>query len=436
MTPNSSRILIVDQSLRDMAGHHYEYDLALFRAATAVGVHVIIGAHASVQPLDLLGGNVRAWFQRAWYESHEAPPAPVLAAKPVLGWLPSVIRTPLARWARRLTGLKTAPARTPSGSRFGDEVLALIRAEQFGANGHVLIHTFSIPELDSLIELTRREEGLPSIHIVFRRDAEEPSVAQGPNGGIRGSLTRLSASPSAVATLRLYADTEDLARQYAALVPGLDIGAIPIPHCLPTSEASDATRKEGPLRIVYLGDARHEKGFHLLPDLVDALADKLFPEPRARFVLQGNISVAGDSPGLSAARQRLAAYPPAHVELITEQLGVAAFHDLVRAADIVLLPYDRQAYARRSSGILIQALAAGRVVVVPSGTWLAAQVDQATAVQFGNERSLADAVAVAVDDWPRLSKGARDRADLFRASHDPSRYVAQLLTVRKQSETG
>lgn len=432
MISTSPKILIVDQSLRDMAGHHYEYDLALFRAAVAAGVPIVVGAHASVEPLELLGRNVRAWFQRAWYESHETPAAPVAAPKPVLGWLPSVIRMPLAGLARRLLGARRmVPDQTHTGSGFGEEVLALIRAEEFGPHDHVLVHTFSIPELDRLIELARSRDRLPLIHIIFRRDAEEPSVAAGPNGGIRGSLTRLVASPSALSILRLYADTEDLAEQYAALVPGLHVAAIPIPHCLPSTHADGSARAPGPLRIVYLGDARDEKGFHLLPDVVDGLAGRFFPERRARFILQGNISVAGDSPVLSAARERLAAYPRDRVELITEQLDVAAFHDLVRSADIMLLPYDAHAYERRSSGILMQALAAGRVVVVPAHTWLARQVDPAASVRFGGTTSLADAVAAAVDRWQTLAQEARQRAALFRAEHDPARYIAQLLAAKR-----
>ena len=66
---NAPRILIVDQSLKDMAGHHYEYDAALCRAAAAIGVDMIVGAHASVAPLDLLGDKVRPWFKKAWYET-------------------------------------------------------------------------------------------------------------------------------------------------------------------------------------------------------------------------------------------------------------------------------------------------------------------------------------------------------------------------------
>jgi glycosyltransferase involved in cell wall biosynthesis len=431
MSPKPAKILIVDQSLRDMAGHHYEYDVALFRAAAAAGVPVVIGAHAGVQRLESLGNNVRPWFQRAWYESHAAGAVALpVAPNPLLGWLPAIIRTPLSRVARRIVGpRKLAPAQATTGSGFGADVLALIRAERLGAGDHVLVHTFSIPELDDLIDLARSQRGLPLIHIIFRRDASEPTVADGPRGGIRGSLSRLAASASAVRTLRLYADTDDLARQYAALSPGLDVGVIPIPHCLPPPEGPQPPRAPGPLRIVYLGDARDEKGFHLLADLVDALAGKFFPQGRARFILQGNISVAGDNPVLSHARRRLAAYPGEQVALITEQLDLAAFHDLVRSADIVLLPYDATAYARRSSGILVQALAAGRVVVVPAQTWLARQAEAGGSVAFGTEKSLSDAVAAAVERWPELAGAARRNAAAFRAEHDAARYIAQLLTA-------
>ena len=313
----------------------------------------------------------------------------------------------------------------------GDEVLALVRAERFGADDHVLVHTFSVPELDSLIEIARAHEGLPLIHIVLRRDAEEASVAEGPNGGIRGSFARIAASRFAAATLRLYADTDALAQQYGALARGLPVGVMPIPHCLPPDVPADTARPDGPLRIVYLGDARGEKGFHLLPGVVEVLAGGYLETGRARFVLQANISVAGDDGSLAAARQTLGGYAKEQVELLTEQLDMPAFHALVRSADIVLLPYDRQAYLRRSSGILIQALAAGRVVVVPAGTWMADQVDEAASALFGGAQDLAAAVAAALDRWPALSSAAQRRAASFRIQHDPSRFVAELLAATR-----
>jgi hypothetical protein len=315
------------------------------------------------------------------------------------------------------------PAAPASG--FGAEVLALIRAEALSPGDHVLVHTVSLPELDSLIAVTAHHDGLPRIHVLLRRDADEPAIAYGPDGGIRGSLGRIAASSSAAATLRLYADTEELARQHAALVPGIEVGVLPIPHCL--QPVADAAPPDGPLRIAYLGDARGEKGFHLLADLVDALAPRLFPQRRARFLIQGNVSVAGDSPELAAVRQRLAAYGPDDVTLITDQLDLAAFHALVRGSHIVLLPYERDAYARRSSGIMVQALAAGRVVVVPSATWMARHVDPAASVSFADAAGLAAAVMAAVERWPALAAAAQQNAPVWQAQHDAVRYVSLLL---------
>jgi glycosyltransferase involved in cell wall biosynthesis len=431
MTSISVRLLIVDQSLRDMAGHHYEYDVALFRAAAAAGVPTVIGAHASVQPLEFLGGNVRAWFQRAWYEAQGSQPA---AVEPLRRSLFERARARVRRLlGRRVVDHERAPATGPTRSSFGEEVHQLIHAERFTADDHLLVHTFSIPEFDSLIDMVANQESLPLIHIVFRRDAEEPSVADGPTGGVTASLRRLMSSRSAIRTLRLYADTDDLARQYGELVPGLTVGIVPIPHCLPSREATATIRKPGPLRIVYLGDARDEKGFHLLADVVDTLAKRLFPSGRGRFVFQANVSVAGDSMAQASARRRLAAYSPSEVELITEELPISTFHDLLNDADIVVLPYDSASYARRSSGILAQALAAGRVVIVPAGTWMARQVHPSASLLFA-EGGLAAAVEAAVEGWDELSRAAQDRAAQWRAEHDPEKFLAQLLGARRQTK--
>src|SRR5207249_2422257 len=61
------------------------------------------------------------------------------------------------------------------------------------------------------------------------------------------------------------------------------------------------------------------------------------------------------------------------VELITEPLSSKEYWDLLSSGDIVLLPYDRDSYYARSSGILAESLAAGIPSLVPAGTWMAKQ---------------------------------------------------------------
>lgn len=420
MIKRPPRLLIVDQSLRDAGGHHYEYDLALFRAAVEKGVPTLIGAHRSAVKLEHLGDAVRPWFQRAWYESYgPPPPLPVPAA--LSRHIAARGLRFLKRNARRLLG--SAPP--PPVPGLGGEILMLITRERFRVSDHVLVHTFSVPELDSLIELASERRKLPAIHIILRRDADETLSNLGARGGLRGSLSRLAESPSAMAALRLYADTAALAQQYEILAPGVRFDVMPIPHCLPAREVGH--RREGPLRIVYLGDARDEKGFQFIPEVVEVVGRRFFADARVRFVLQANIGAAGDSSLLVAARDRLAAYPTAQVELISDQLSISAFHDLLWSADIVLLPYDREAYRRRSSGILIQALAAGRVVVVPAGTWMATQIDPEAGVTFDGPADLGNVLVTAVDRWPELSRRAQERAPIWCAEHNAALFIVRLL---------
>ena len=44
------------------------------------------------------------------------------------------------------------------------------------------------------------------------------------------------------------------------------------------------------------------------------------------------------------------------------------------SSDITILPYDRTSYGTRSSGVLVESLAAGIPVIVPAGTWLSRQL--------------------------------------------------------------
>ena len=44
------------------------------------------------------------------------------------------------------------------------------------------------------------------------------------------------------------------------------------------------------------------------------------------------------------------------------------FYGALHQADVILTPYDRAAYRYRSSGVAAQAVAHGKIAVVPAGT--------------------------------------------------------------------
>jgi hypothetical protein len=91
------------------------------------------------------------------------------------------------------------------------------------------------------------------------------------------------------------------------------------------------------------------------------------------FVFQSNYNVVPGEPEAVIALSQLSRYPPEQVELHTSTLSSAQYRKILLSADIMLLPYREDLYYARSSGVLIEALAAGIPVVAPATSWLAKQ---------------------------------------------------------------
>ena len=108
-------------------------------------------------------------------------------------------------------------------------------------------------------------------------------------------------------------------------------------------------------------------------------------------------------------------------------MPVAAFQALVHSADIVLLPYDSDLYRRRSSGILVQALAAGCPVIVPAQSWLAGQPAPGAALEYDTPAELAAAARRAIEEWPALKRAATEGAQAWDGTAAAARFVGLLL---------
>jgi glycosyltransferase involved in cell wall biosynthesis len=169
-----------------------------------------------------------------------------------------------------------------------------------------------------------------------------------------------------------YTDSDDLTEQYNSLeiVP---FHTLPIPVSEEFHRLRRPASQAQPLKIAYVGDARKEKGYHYLPRIVQDLWAEYVETGRITFVIQSNFNVPGGTPPVALARAQLQSYPRDKVTLFTEPLTSAEYRDLVISADIILLPYDRDAYYAGSSGILAEALAAGVPCIVPDGVWMAKQ---------------------------------------------------------------
>ena len=134
----------------------------------------------------------------------------------------------------------------------------------------------------------------------------------------------------------------------------------------------NARRSRCAYDFTYLGDARDEKGFGALPAMV-AAAGGGGPNP-VSLVSQGYTAFDNTDPAMLVALQLLRRKPG--VSLVERSLSSSDYNRYLLDSDCILVPYDAQNYAARSSGIFAQAAAAGKPAIVPGGSWMAHYIDR------------------------------------------------------------
>jgi glycosyltransferase involved in cell wall biosynthesis len=227
--------------------------------------------------------------------------------------------------------------------------------------------------------------------------------------------------------VRFYADTRELAADYAALA-GFPFGVLPIPFRADLIPAAPPRLPTDPLRVLFLGELRAEKGFTRLPALVRA-ADAEGGERRVRFVVPGALHPEERAPAVLAALAELESYPAARVErpFRTGFVPAADYYRLLASADVVLCPYDARAYRARSSGVFAEAVAAGKPTIVPAGTWMATEQEPGTGETFADDRDLAAALRRVCADYAAYHAEARAAREWWLAHHSPENLLARLL---------
>lgn len=240
---------------------------------------------------------------------------------------------------------------------------------------HVFIPTAGLTEILGILECFRNSSRIlkTNWHFLFRRNIFQGtriqySIQQEQMRGLRNAFQTVLEG-LANEKVFFYTDTNELTEQFAELKIA-KFTTLPIPH---THPASSHKINEKKIIISYLGDARTEKGYHFLPDVVDDLWQKYVKTGEVIFKIQSNFNIPGGEPKSALARNMLSIFPSDKIALMTNGLSQKEYSDLLLGSNIILLPYDENNYYARSSGILAEALAAGIPVVVPARTWMSRQ---------------------------------------------------------------
>lgn len=176
-------------------------------------------------------------------------------------------------------------------------------------------------------------------------------------------LARIAAHPAFGRRVFLWSETVALGVVLGDRL-GRPVPALPLPTPPWAMEIDMATAGD-PFTIVFLGEARLDKGALELPEIAAALLAG-GATGAVRVVVQRVAPFGGFDEALEDAFARLAAIPG--VEIVEGALSDAGYRALLARAHAVLLPYRAENYLLRGSGVMIEALAAGRVLLTTDGT--------------------------------------------------------------------
>ena len=165
-----------------------------------------------------------------------------------------------------------------------------------------------------------------------------------------------------------------------------------------------ADRTAGSPLIVCAGFANRAKGYHLLPEAIA----RVLGRRDVRFLVHGIVDGTDDAEG-QATFDRLRQLGP-RVSTTNERLETSQYHELLAKADLVLMPYDPDAYRERGSGLFAEARFMGVPVIAPHA---AAFAHEAFRGGWGvpiREHSAADVACAVIEACDRLDE-LRDRLD-------------------------
>lgn len=391
------RFILIDQSITGEGGHYLTYARAVIDSAVDEGFCPVLCVN---QRFNATGNLPYCIYPIFRYTSLESTSSFRLRNSGTdkytntKGYLwGGIVKPIIQRIARSVLGEHYYGVRAkfslPDSMRSGDvreqaykstcflqDLLVLFSKLELDMSDVVFFPTISFVELHGLEQALRTLDWtrFPPVHLLFRWNP-----FRGRQENYEKELQQMIFEKNCfrgcedIGILHFYTDSERLAEQYNCF-SRCRFSVLPIPHT--DCAAGNSWQKKERWILSYLGDARPEKGFLLLPKIVEAL-----PDEEVQFQIQANFNIPGGEGGIAACRRKLSRKK--NVVLYKSVLDAKEYASALRKTDIVLILYDPKQYYARSSGIFAEAMAAGIPTLVPADTWMSVQLCRGRYTQIG-----------------------------------------------------
>jgi glycosyltransferase involved in cell wall biosynthesis len=375
-----ARVFLVDPSARDFRGH-FRKQLAAFAAMLAPEERYAVVNRNWSGGATIGGASVVPWFRWALVDLRGVSPRGLArrsrdATRRRLQSLgvSKEFASPFAYCAKHLVwsgaalGAKASALWQPWRLRpdlhghcqsiYRSELRRLVKEFRWGPRDHVVMPTTDQQLLLGALSVyagTAADE-LPRLHLRFLCD-DSCNISGHPSPmSFEDMLGWLRAESLLNRRVFLYAETARLA-DWIEAIAGVRPALAPYPVFTERRPGPPPRRRS--LRIGYLGQARCEKGFDRLAAILrrfEALHEQAAAKRHDVPAISALVHAAG-SGRMARIFEESAQDLRIELELIDRTVDEDEYQQILQKVDVLVLPYDVDRYARKSSGIVQEALA-------------------------------------------------------------------------------
>ncbi len=407
--------ILIDHSIEESTGHYLEYARRVLGAAKSLGYRTILGINVRGEEVSCPAADViDKAFSRTFWENQE-----ISRLSLVVNYL---------RKSKKIAGNQDF------FKKYAEELRIFFIRVGAKTGDVVFVPTLGGIELIGIALYSATKSAISlDWHLLFRRDL-----------CTQGSYLTSKARVNHFRTLKcfsefnehftkgqvaFYTDTDELTSRYSRGVNKL-FTTLPIPISL---SLTIKKRSSGsPLIVSYLGDVREEKGIHLLPKLIANIRSKGFDEQDVQFRVQTNLPLTAVSSRAIRAKNQLTKLDGKGLQLLNGPFSSEAYNQLVSSSDIILIPYCKDSYQARSSGIFAEALAAGVPTIYPRGTWMAKTNTSCGSVEYESVTGIQAALIQILCDYPRHEEKSIHFSTQWRQQHSAHNLVCKILANKQK----
>jgi hypothetical protein len=433
-------LLIIDHTLQSYDGHSYNYDMALARVATRVFNQVDVYADKHFTPQSDTSiipalTNHSAWAVRLakrclarlseLRSGSEATPCHQAVAVNETCQAPSV----LFRTQRYLRALESV--------RAWEALLSSDRYSQVTDLDIFVQHacTAELVATELLARRWKRKDKNLTVHLVVRHSPERTCSLFESMDSLKCRLERLCALRNP--RVCLYTDSGLLSEAFRRLTP--DSGqfkVLPIP--VDFTSARSRRRKER-IRLGFLGSPRLEKGFGLIPSVLDVLPPSIGARALELAVQTLPHSEEPEVRRVTRWLETLVPQPNRIPLLIWRGPATSdIYYEWFSSTDILLGLYTSPKYIASTSGVFVEALHCGVPTITFARTWVADQIRHAAERELWigetihTVQELPAKVAQIVREIDRYQQDTLTYLGFWRQFHTPERMVSMLCNADRE----